>query len=275
MLINGVESNDISALDRGLLYGDGLFETIMVRAGIPEFWPQHIDRLMSGCERLHIPIPDRTVLKTESMKLCDNIKEGVLKIIVTRGVTGRGYSVSDEVRPTRIIALHPATGYPNDHWIKGVVLRICNTRLGQNPQLAGIKHLNRLEQVLARAEWDNPDIHEGLMLDTDNHVIEGTMSNLFCIKDGNIITADLSRCGIKGILREQVFNIASELNIPVIETTIELDNLYNSDEIMITNSVIGIWPVRQLEKYQFVPGPVYHLVKEALNNRKHGWEDAA
>lgn len=186
MLINGQDSTTLSAQDRGLLYGDGLFETIAIRNGAPLRWERHLQRLMLGCERLGIPCPDVTTLTLESLDLCKGHDRAVLKLIVTRGVGGRGYRAPAQLQPTRILARHPWPDYP-DHARDGVRVRLCDMRLAQQPALAGIKHLNRLEQVLARAEWNDEDIAEGLLFDREDHVIEATMSNLFLVCGKSVV----------------------------------------------------------------------------------------
>lgn len=275
ILINGVETDRLTVLDRGFQYGDGLFETMRITAGFPQYWQQHVDRLFSGCDRLNIPRPDQVVLQTEVMRLCENVEEGVLKMIITRGTGGRGYTIPGKVNTTRVCAIYPAPEYSEDFWNKGVVTRVCKTRLGLNPSLAGIKHLNRLEQVMARAEWTDPEIQEGVMLDVENYVIEGTMSNLYCVIDNEIITPDLSRCGVKGIIRDQICRIVDKLDIKLYETNISLDTLYDSDELFVSNSVIGIWPVRKLEEHEYNVGPMSVKIGKILNNKKHGIDNVA
>ena len=195
-LINGHISERLSAQDRGLQYGDGVFETIAVRQKELLCWEPHYRRLKTGCDFLGIDCPSSSLLINEAAQLEYNSELAVLKIIITRGQGGRGYRPPVPKTPaTRILGLYPWPDYPEENYIQGVKTKICQTRLGHNPQLAGIKHLNRLEQVLARSEWDQPEIAEGLMLDIDDNVIEGTMSNLFIIKDQKLMTPDLSQCG--------------------------------------------------------------------------------
>lgn len=265
----------MTVLDRGFQYGDGLFETLRVTGGSPQFWQAHLDRLFTGCDRLKIPRPDETLLAEEARQVCRHRREGVLKLMVTRGAGGRGYAVSAENDPTRVVALFPTPDYSEDYWNNGIVVRMCETRLGLNPALAGIKHLNRLEQVMARAEWNEPEIQEGLMRDSLGYVTEGTMSNVYCVKDNVIITPELSRCGIKGIIRDQVFLIARRLGIQIDETNITPETLYDADEVFVSNSVIGIWPVRQLEKHQYSVGPISRQLLEKINNNKHGIDNVA
>ncbi|CAG7857314.1 partial 4-amino-4-deoxychorismate lyase, partial [biofilm metagenome] len=177
ILINGIEADHLPINDRGLHYGDGLFETIEVSEGHPVFLEQHLQRLTAGCSTLMIPIPDLPTLRDEVYRVCHGFQQAVLKVIITRGSGGRGYRPPDNAAPTRIVSLHSFPDYPINFAEDGINARFCSTRLGLNPALAGIKHLNRLEQVMARAEWNLPGIQEGLMLDLNDHVIEGTMTN--------------------------------------------------------------------------------------------------
>ncbi len=275
MLINGLETDQASVLDRGFQYGDGLFETIHVLAGKPQYWREHMERLFDGCRQLKISLPELSVLESESESLCSSVDDGVLKIIITRGMGGRGYAADESLKSTRVLAMFPAPHYPDEYRAEGVVVKVCDTRLGMNPALAGIKHLNRLEQVLARAEWTSADIQEGLMLDINNNVIEGTMCNVFSVRKGELYTPELSLCGVKGIMREQVINKAKQAEIMVHETQISLDDLLQSEELFLCNSVFGIWPVRQLDDHIFSTGPVSHQLSRILQNKEHGVENVA
>jgi 4-amino-4-deoxychorismate lyase len=265
IIINGIETDQISVLDRGFQYGDGLFETIRVIKGQPQYWQEHISRLMAGCERLKISFAELPSLQNEAKKLCEQVNDGVLKITITRGEGGRGYTISQALEANRVLAIFPVPNYPDECWTSGVSIRVCDTRLGENAALAGIKHLNRLEQVLARAEWNDPDIREGLMMDSHNNVIEGTMSNLFAVKENEVLTPDLSRCGIKGIMREQIMRIATDEGLVTREKDLTLDELYQSDELFVCNSLIGLWPVKQLQLHRFAIGPVSQRLQKALN----------
>jgi 4-amino-4-deoxychorismate lyase len=251
MLINGKPGDTVSALDRGLQYGDGLFETLAVVGGEPALWERHMRRLESGCRRLGLPSPPHELLLSEWCAAIGAGQRGVLKILLTRGVGGRGYRPPSTAEPTRIIVFYPWPEYPQHWWRDGIRLRVCATRLGENPALAGLKHLSRLEQVLARAEWDDPGIAEGLMLNPSGHVVEGTMTNLFLLRDGTLITPDLSRCGVAGIMRGVVMDMARERGIPVTERTLALQELARADALFVTNSLIGIWPVRELDGRRF------------------------
>ena len=195
--VDGHEHDKISARDRGLQYGDGLFETMAVidsNIRRPEY---HLERLMSGCARLGFEV-DRASIEREISAHSRAVVRGVLKLIVTRGVSTRGYRPPATAVPTRIATLSAWPDYPPEWSTAGVVVRYCRTPLGENPVLAGLKHLNRLEQVLARSEWSDPGIAEGLMLDGAGHIIGGTMTNVFlraraCLVDAAPSTAAASR----------------------------------------------------------------------------------
>lgn len=270
MLIDGKDSDRIAADDRGLLYGDGLFETIAVRDGVPQLWPQHMARLQRDSRRLGITLPAEELLQSEAQALCATSGRGVLKIIITRGSGGRGYRPAPQSVPRRILSLHPWPDYPVHCWQQGVAVRLCDTRLGRNPRLAGIKHLNRLEQVLARNEWDDAAIAEGLMLDTDGLLIEGTMSNVFLVRDGELRTPALEHCGVAGVMRGHVMALAAELGIPCAVMPLGLTEVGRADELFVCNSLIGIWPVRRFQEHEFIPGPLTRRLQQAVGAVSHG-----
>lgn len=264
MLVNGESADTVAVADRGFQYGDGLFETIKVTGGIPEFWGRHMARLNEGCRRLAIPAPDGALLRREAEELCAGAANAVLKIIVTRGTGGRGYRPPERAIPTRVVALYPAPDYPPEFWRQGVRVRLCETRMSRQPRLAGIKHMNRLEQVLARGEWTEGHIAEGVMLDTQGLAIEGTMTNLFLARDGALVTPDLSRCGVAGIIRAVLLELAEKNGIETQVRDISQDALESADEIFLTNSVVGVWPVRELGTREYYPGPVTEQLRHAL-----------
>lgn len=260
-LINGQPSEVIDIQDRGLQYGDGLFETIRLHQGQPQFWNAHMHRLQRGCDVLKLAFPGGAALQTDVETLCRGSLNGTLKVIVTRGVGQRGYRAMN-TQPNRIVSFYPwqpsSSAATNPK-----LLTICEQRLGINPVLAGIKHLNRLEQVLARAEWDD-EFDEGVMLDVNGNVIEGTMSNLFLISRGKLITPELTRCGVAGIMREQILIEAAKLKIPTQIRNVPTAELMQAEEIFVCNSLIGIWPVGKLQHHVFASGPVTQALMHSL-----------
>lgn len=270
-LVNGIASTNIEVADRGFQYGDGLFETIAIHHQQTVFLKQHLQRLQSGCQHLLIPIPDINLLVTEIVELCQSapaIGFAVLKLIITRGVGGRGYRQPEPIQPSRVLSLHPFPEYSDSYQLQGVVTRLCKTRLGISPALAGVKHLNRLEQVLARAEWSDVAIQEGIMLNVAGNVIEGTMSNVFYGKNNILYTASLKQSGVAGVMRQIVIELCSQHHIPFIEHDYTQADLFTADEVFLTNAIIGIWPVRQIEDCQFPMGALTRQIQLWLTEFK-------
>lgn len=263
VLVNGLPVEHISVSDRGLLYGDGLFETLAVDAGRPLLWEAHLQRLRAGCACLGLPAPDGEVLADEATQLCAGQARAVLKIIVTRGPSARGYAPPPVATPTRILSRSPWPDHPAAHARHGVAVMWCATPLARNPRLAGIKHLNRLEQVLARAECP-PAFAEGLMCDTDGQAIAGTMSNLFAVVGDTLVTPDLSQSGVAGVVRAQVLAAARARGLDCRERRLTPGEVEAADELFLTNSIIGLWPVNRLGARTYPIGNVTQIIQEAL-----------
>lgn len=261
--VNGLPEGTVSPLDRGLHYGDGLFETMAVIDGKPLLWARHMGRLLAGCERLGIPIPDPSVLNEElaqAIRLAG--RRSVVKLIVTCGSGGRGYRAPDPVEPLRVITLNSWPDYSPSRWLEGVHVRVCATRLARQPALAGIKHLNRLEQVLARNEWRDDETAEGLMCDDRGRLIEGTMSNVFLRIRDRIATPLLDGCGVAGTLRAELLARAEQGGLAIDQCVVTLEDLMTADEVLICNSVFGIWPVRSVAGRDFAIGEMAAAMNE-------------
>lgn len=239
ILRGGRAADGIGADDRGLAYGDGLFETLLVHEGQAVWWDAHWHRLRQGAERLRIALPDEGLVADEAARMMEATTRGVLKLVLTRGIGGRGYAPPENAEPTLVISMHeaPAAGPVN-----GLDVRWCDTRLAQQPLLAGIKHLNRLEQVMARMEWNDPAIHEGLMLDADDRVICATAGNVFARIGGRWLTPPVDRNGVAGIMREWLLAHVDEAGEAVLDT----HDVESADAVLICNSVRGLQPVRRI-----------------------------
>ncbi len=255
VIVNGEKYRSIDVSDRGFQYGDGLFETIEVNNGKPVFFDRHWRRLQAGCERLFIPCPPVQLLAREIHALIEDAARAVLKINITRGSGGRGYDQPETVHPTRVLSLHPVPDYPDTYRSQGIKARFCQLRLGVNPLLAGLKHMNRLEQVLARREWQDPAIQEGLLLDHHEHVIEGTMSNLFIIRDAVLVTPLLDSSGVAGIIREIILEAAEQFNLTARQQHLSRQDILEADEAFVTNSIIGLWPIKHIAGRDIPVGP--------------------
>jgi len=253
--IDGAPADSLSVKDRGLAYGDGLFETILVKDGLPLLFDGHMQRLALGGRRLTMTL-DPKLIEHECLAFAAQMNEGVMKLIVTRGDGLRGYAPGSDSKPRRILQESPLPAYPLANAEQGVRLFPCKTRLAEQPLLAGLKHLNRLEQVIARSEWSDAEHAEGLMRDTAGRVVEGVYSNLFMVKGGVLLTPDLTRCGVAGVMRAQLLAMAEQSNMPARALDLQLADLQKADEVFICNSVYGIWPVRAFERLNWPVGPV-------------------
>lgn len=260
-LINGDFGQTISPLDRGFAYGDGVFRTMVVRHGQPDNWPLHYQKLVADCAVIGIVCPSAELLISDMQQLFSNVEnhQEVAKIIITRGEGARGYAPPAITNPTRVIIKSAMPQYAEDNLIKGVNLHLCETRIPEQIKLAGIKHLNRLENVLARMEWNDENLFDGLMLDKDGNVIECTMSNIFARFDDLLVTPDLSMCGVSGITRQRIIWLASTLNLKVEVKPLPYAKMAFADEVIICNSLYGALPVHKIGHKKW---PVDNLAKQ-------------
>ena len=268
ILVNGEVSDTVSAYDRGLHYGDGIFETIALRAGKPCLWERHWSRLQAGYDVLKLNSPNEMQWLDDIDRLVKPDTEAVIKLMLTRGASGRGYASPVEAGVTRIAMLSATADYPTTWHQQGVRVRWCEQRLGRNPQLAQIKHLNRLEQVMARSEWPaeitDGNFAEGLMLNSDGYVVEGVSSNVFIVREQQLITPDLTAAGVAGVMRAEVLQQAETLGIVTHIAHLTPDDFLQADEVFITNSLIGVWPVRELGNNHYTVGSVSSCIKETI-----------
>jgi 4-amino-4-deoxychorismate lyase len=246
--VNGKQTQQSSVYDRGLQFGDGLFETLVFKSRTALLFKEHIDRLCRDSLRLNIQVC-RTTIESDVNRVLQQstLADGTLKIIITRGDSPRGYSYSDNIQANRYLYISPYSA-PNSQLQQGISLALCETKLAQQPLLAGIKHLNRLEQILARQEITK-GFNEGVVCDSQGQVIEGCMSNIFIISSNTLKTPILDQCGVAGIMAQQVMLEAKKLNIAVQQQRLSVNDLINAENIFLTNSINGIWPVtRFLDK---------------------------
>lgn len=253
--VNGVLLDQVSALDRGLAYGDGLFETILVRNSVLVFELAHFERLHAGASLLNIPFSADLTHLTQSflqqIGAPHKHTDGVLKLILTRGAGGRGYAPPEHSTPSLIMQWHAGLKLPSQHNLTGISLYECKHLLPCKVSCAGLKSLNRLDNVLARAEFSGTHHAEGLLSDFDGHVIEGTMTNLFWVKDNTLFTPSLADVGVHGIMRAQIMQRFDTVSIKA-----KLDSILAADELFLCNSVNGIWPVVAFNQKNWPVGPV-------------------
>ncbi len=257
--VNGAPGDQVSILDRGLQFGDGLFETIAVVDNKPCLWEYHVQRMQADCGRLGIAAPDAGLLEQEARTLIADEQVAVLKITVTRGASERGYKPATDVAPTRILALFPWNGPCSDP----LKVSISSQRLGHQPGLAGIKHLNRLEQVLARVECPE-DVDDALMLNQQGQVIEGIASNLLLQRDQQLFTPSLHGCGVEGVVKRLILEMAKDQGMAIRSGAFTLDEILRSEAMYLTSSLAGIRYVSRIKGHDWRPAAEFHpLLKQA------------
>jgi len=252
-LIDGEISSLVNAADRGLNYGDGVFETLPVHSGRPRRWQSHMDRLGAACERLNLKMPPQAVLLREVQTVSAGLDKNIVKIVLTRGGEGRGYMPMENQVCTRIVSAHIFPDGVLERARDGVKARVCDLRLAIQPALGGIKHLNRLEQVLASAELRDKSAQEGILLDSEGHVICAVSANIFIVMEDRLLTPRLDRCGVRGVLRS---HILTDFAARCEQRRILADMLQEADEIFICNAVRGIIPVTSIDEHEYGIGPV-------------------
>lgn len=263
IMVNGTWQDSIAVLNRGLHYADGLFETIKMQQGKPQFWQRHLRRLQHGCQALGLVCPAENSLYAELQQVSASWPMAVAKIILARRWQGRGYYAQRPSETERIVlasAYQPPTA---SQYATGWRLRICQTPASINAKLAGIKHLARLEQVMARSEWQDT-YDEGIMLNPFGQIIEATSANIFFIYKETLLSPDLSNSGVKGILRELVLEQAKSLGISTVIRDIPLNEISDFSEVFICNSLIGIMPIRQIDSYSYNVGDLTQELKEGV-----------
>lgn len=271
VLVDGQATNQVSAWDRGFQYGDGIFETIAVIQGKPLFWPSHFARLSRCASLLALPgIPEADWLADMRTLVRPELSRQVIKLVLTRGVGGRGYGISGRETGTRVVYAMDWPDYPASHWRAGIHVALCQTPLLGGAPFASCKTLNRLNQVVARHELQaiNPDLTEGLMLDSTGMVREGTFTNVFWVRDGRVETPKLDQAGIGGIMRKEIITWLASQEIPVYEVDAPAAILAEASECFVSNSLIGIWPVGMVEDMRNLPQdrPVANLILSWLES---------
>lgn len=268
--INGQLAEFVPLNDRSFQYGDGCFTTVLTRNGEPVLWDYHLDRMQQALARLAIDEPDWKQIYDWVTEISYPESQAGIKIHISRGQGGRGYSPKDIHNPLVTISrFHYPTHYLS--WQQsGVELVICETKLGLNPLLAGMKHNNRLEQVLIKHELEERQAIDGIVLDLNDNVIETSMANIFWVKDNILYTPSLTMSGVSGVMRRHIIQLAQQASLTIKEETSALSAVMNADEIFMSNSLLGIAPVIQIAGTsqhsisQYSIGPVTKFLQERI-----------
>lgn len=267
-IVNGRLDAQVSPLDRGFSYGDGVFRTMRMTAGSVASWPIHYSKLVEDCNRIDIVCPSSDLLHADIQRLNDDeVADAVIKIVVTRGEGTRGYALPALAQPNRVVIKSAYPQYPASNFSQGVSLHLCQLRLGHQPQLAGIKHLNRLENILARMEWNSSAYADGVLQDIDGNIIECTAANLFIRSGNDLVTPDLAMCGVAGITRQRILQLSEPLGLNVHIGRISMADMMSADEILICNSLYGAWQVIDFNQRQWLGQPLASTIRELLQEQ--------
>lgn len=269
MLINGQPETQIAAADRGLSYGDGVFRTLRCDDGGVRFWLRQYRQLAADCAVLGLPCPEAAVWEADIRQLLAASPDAALKLTVTRGLGQRGYAEPQPLRITRICQRSPLPQYPAVWLTEGVSVRWCDWRLATQPALAGVKHLNRLDNVMARREWQDPAIYEGLLLDQEGWVVEGVMSNLYLLRDGQLQTPAIDRAGVAGVSRQVLLEAAASLGLQPQSTRLRPADVQAAQAVWLSNSLAGILPVAKLGEHSWAAHPLTPILREAFQNKQN------
>lgn len=261
-LFNGQAAGDW-ALSRGLQYGDGVFRTILIWDEQLIDWNRHLEKLSADCAALDLDMPDLSLLQAEAMQLAAGQARAVLKVIVMRQAGGRGYR-ADARAADRLLLSYPAPKFEARCWESGINAFSPALRLSSQPALAGLKHLNRLEQVLASRHWPE-SADEGILCDQADCLVSGTRSNLFWVSAGTLHTPLLDESGVSGMMRNKIIMLGETMQVATSVVKAPLSALQEADEAFVCNSLIGIWPLRRFESREWLePGAVTHQLVHAL-----------
>jgi len=268
---NGATVDHVSIASRGLHYGDGVFETIAIRNGAARLWRNHAERLQQGCECLGLRAPDTDDLlqQVEHAVASSDVPAAysIVKIIVVAAPGLRGYGRPRPIDTETYVGAFVTHPVAIDKYRNGIDTMLCDTRLACGSPLAGLKTLNRLEQVLARSEVLEARLFEGLTLDADDRLICGTMSNVFIVVGNKITTPLLSRCGVAGVMRRHVIETLAAAGSEVHETDLCTTELAAADEVFLSNSQFGLLPVKSCDDWHWATGPVTADLMQRLADR--------
>ncbi|MET0984460.1 MAG: aminodeoxychorismate lyase [Steroidobacteraceae bacterium] len=247
----------LALTNRGLHYGDGVFETMHLFDGQIRFLDAHVERATEGCARLGMALSTARLLQ-ELTCLPLQTQPSIVKLVLVRSGAGRGYRPAPNSEAMRLVLLYPWTEASPT-----VRAQWCAARWSRNSQLAGLKHLNRLEQVLAQQELRD-GVDEGLMLDTEGEVVSATSGNVFLVRQGKLCTPDLRLCGVNGVMRRQVLGAAKATGLSVEECALWPADFEHAEEAFITNALRGIRPIVQLDEQRWPIGPMAQQLRRTL-----------
>ena len=263
--VNGCEQQLLAITDRATQYGDGCFTTMLVEHQQVQLWSLHLTRLKVSLARLAITAPNWQQVYTDVIALALKYPhKGGIKILISRGSGGRGYNPTG-CNDTQVIITHFEWPLHYQQWQQqGIVLGVCQQRMGNSPMLAGMKHLNRLEQVLLKQEIEQAGWVDAIALDGDDRVIETTVANLFWRKGNTVYTPALQRAGVAGVMRQHVLDMLYKLNCDYQVGDFDLAAVFAADEVFITNALMALVPINQIQTTQYSEHTMFEILWKRL-----------
>jgi 4-amino-4-deoxychorismate lyase len=262
-LINGNSSEIINPFDRGLSFGDGVFRTFLVKSGYPINWDMHYKKLIVDTKTLKIKIPSKKDLLCDIKKLFNEDETYICKIIITRGISNQGYQFSRNIKSTRIVLKINYKKIKREFYLNGVKLKVCKTRVTHNDLYGGAKHLNRIENVLAKAELDS-SVFDGVMLDRDDYINECVSSNIFARYGKVVVSPKQNNAGVSGVCKQIIIKNIESIGFKFKDEDIKLEKLKNADEVIIANSIFGALYVNQIEEKKWQDGTFSSLIRDFI-----------
>lgn len=259
-LINGHAQDQLAVSDRATQFGDGSFTTARIVDGNICHLEAHLQRLQVACEKLRIAFSHWSTLRQEMTMLATGHDSGVLKVIISRGSGGRGYSAMNCQAATRILSVSAYPAYYSQWRKQGITLTLSPIPLGRNPYLAGLKHLNRLEQVLIRSHLEQTDADEALVLDSEGWVTECCAANLFWRKGNVVYTPRLDQAGVNGIMRQFCIRLLAQSSYQLVEVQASLEESLQADEMVICNALMPVMPVCACGDVSFSSATLYEYL---------------
>ncbi|QYK03309.1 aminodeoxychorismate lyase [Shewanella psychrotolerans] len=268
--VNGARQETVSAFDRGLAYGDGLFATMRCTKEGVLFIDTHMARLTQSAKRLGIQWQPSIELKQLIASLVQQEHKSFngdfcLKLLLSRGVGGRGYQPPEKAATTEVISFHPIPSHYRQWQSTGIALQTSNMRLALQTRLAGMKHLNRLEQVLIKAQILGEGFDDWLVLDTQNTIIESSMANLFLIKNSQVVTPSLHLSGVAGVMREQLIYWFIESGFDIDIRPVTYSELGEFEHVLLSNSLFGVVGINRIDQWFFSPSELIQKIIRTLS----------
>ncbi len=238
-------SHGFSIADRAANYGDGVFTTMQLEAGSVALLAQHVSRLKHDAGKLGINVSAQSLHHAIS-NAARQYQHGVLKCVVSAGEGGRGYARATQVQPSLHVSHHSLPGHYAHMRQQGMSLSVAQTRLAVQPVLAGLKHLNRLEQVLIKQELVGSEADDALVCDYQGRLIEASAANVFWSHQGRWFTPSLNGCGVSGVMRGFVMEWMRIRGMNVEVGDFTPADCARADSVMLTNALMGLMPVKRL-----------------------------